>query len=59
MALRSLYFVLALSLLIATGCRRTSNYQPGCCGPAAVAPACPPPCPPGQIPPPPGVLVPR
>jgi hypothetical protein len=63
MALRSLYVVLAFSLVIATGCQRTANYQRPCC-PAVVAttpvPApCPAPCPPGQIPPPPGVLVPR
>ena len=65
MALRSLYVVLALSLVIATGCQRTANYQRPCC-PAVVAttPACPAPCPPpcplGQLPPPPGaVLVPR
>ena len=61
MALRSLYFVVALTMLIASGCRRTANYQPPpCAAPAVVATVpVPPPCPPGQIPPPGTVIVPR
>ncbi|MBI2805339.1 MAG: hypothetical protein HYX68_10220 [Planctomycetes bacterium] len=61
MALRFCYVVLALTLVIASGCRSRSSYQPTY-APAVVAttPA-PAPCPQGQIPapPPPGVLVPR
>ena len=59
MALRSLFVVLALTLLIVTGCKRTANYQPPPCAPPAVVVPVQPQCAPGQIPPPPGVLVPR
>ena len=56
MALRMLYISLAIAMLISSGCRNRSNYQPSC-QPAVVAtaPACPAPCPaPGApIPPPP------
>ncbi len=56
MALRSLYVVLALSVLVVTGCRTRSNYQPTC-APAIVAVSpVQPPCPQGQLPPPPPVL---
>lgn len=59
MALRSMYFVLALTMMIASGCQRTANYQPPPCAAPAVLVPVPPPCPPGQIPPPPGVYGPR
>lgn len=61
MALRMMSVVLALSMLVATGCRSRSNYQPAC-APAVVAvtPVAPAPCPQGQVPvppPPAGVIV--
>jgi hypothetical protein len=61
MALRSFCFVLALSMLIGSGCRNQSNYRPACCPAVAAVPACPAPCPSGPVPlpPPPGVLLPR
>ncbi|MSQ96412.1 MAG: hypothetical protein EXR98_17920 [Gemmataceae bacterium] len=56
MALRFTYAVLALTLILATGCRTRSNYRPAC-APAIVATnLVQPPCPPGQLPPPPPVL---
>jgi hypothetical protein len=58
MALRCLSIVLALSIVIVSGCHKSSNYQPTCGSPVA-APA---PCCPGQAPlpapPPPGALPP-
>lgn len=59
MALRILCVVLALSTLIATGCRRTANYRPACApAPAVVAvtPVAPAPCPNGQVPAPPAIV---
>ncbi len=59
MALRLLSCVLALGLLITSGCKSTSsNYRPPC-APAVVAtvpvqPSCPPP---GVVPPPPVPVV--
>jgi hypothetical protein len=59
MTLRMTYVVTALALLIITGCHTTSSrYQSGCC-PTPTATPCPTPCPNGQIPPPPGPIVPR
>lgn len=65
MALRCLTLMVALSLLVSSGCRGTrSSYQP-VPGPAVVAvqPVAPAPCPPPGSPPlpppPPGVLAPR
>ena len=62
MALRCFYFLVALSMLIGSGCKSRSNYQPAN-RPAVVAvtPVAPAPCPPGQVPapPPPGVVAPR
>ncbi|MBI3822668.1 MAG: hypothetical protein HY289_08310 [Planctomycetes bacterium] len=54
MTIRILSVVLALSMLIATGCRHTARCHPAC-PPAVVAttPIVPAPCPPGQLPPPP------
>jgi hypothetical protein len=58
MALRSLYFVLALGLLITSGCKTSSNYRAPC--PPAVVATVPvqPVCPPGQCPPPQPVPIP-
>jgi len=60
MALRRFFFVLALLMLIGSGCKHQSNCRPSC-PPAVVAPACPPACPPGQVPvpPPPVPVAPR
>lgn len=62
MALRYLSIVLALGLLIASGCKSSSNYRAPCQQPAVVATTpCPAPCPTGPVPPPPGapIVVPR
>jgi hypothetical protein len=59
MALRYLSIVLALGLVMTSGCRTGSNYHP--CQPAVVAPTpCPAPCP-TAVPPPPGapIIIPR
>ena len=59
MALRMLSVVIAMTLLVASGCRTTARYQPAF-APAVVATApVAPACPQGQLPPPPPVLVPR
>ena len=50
MALRCLYVVLAFSMLIATGCRSRSNYQPTCAPAVVSAVPVQPTCPPGQVP---------
>jgi hypothetical protein len=58
MALRCLSVVVALSTLVATGCRTQSNYRPAPTV-VAVTPVAPPPCAtPVPVPPPPGVLIP-
>lgn len=61
MALRCCYFVLALSMLIGSGCKHQSNCRPSC--PPAVVATTPvaPACPPGQVPvpPPPVPVAPR
>jgi hypothetical protein len=57
MTLRFLTVMFALTLLVVTGCRTTSRYQPPC-PPAVVATAPVAPCPPGAVPPAP-VLPPR
>jgi hypothetical protein len=65
MALRDLSIVLALGLLISSGCKSSSNYRSPCQQPAVVAttPVPPPPCAGAPVvPPPPGapvVVVPR
>jgi hypothetical protein len=63
MALRYLSVVLALGLLITSGCRSSSNYRAPCQQPAVVAttPCPPPPCAGAPLPPPgaPVVVVPR
>lgn len=61
MALRVLTCVLALGLMVTTGCANRSNYQPAC-GPAVVAttpvtPSCPQPPPLAVVPPPPQPVV--
>ena len=58
MALRSLSVVLALGLVITSGCKSTSsNYRPAC--PPAVVATTPvqPACAPGQLPAPPPIAV--
>lgn len=53
MTVRILFTAVALALLITTGCKTSSRYQPSC-APAVVATTrVQPACPPGQMPPPP------
>lgn len=59
-----IYISVAVVMLVITGCRTSSRYQPSCpptvVSSAPVAPACPQPaCAPQLPPPPPAPIVPR
>lgn len=57
MALRYLSIVVALGLLMASGCKSSSNYKAPCQQPAVVATTPVAPCAPVPVAPPPGAIV--